>query len=46
MQTRLKENNRMLESQRSNIERDKLIENSKNIKFDEIIKKTPQKLIL
>lgn len=46
MQTRLKENNRMLESQRSNIERDKLIENSKNIKFDEIIKKNPQKLIL
>lgn len=36
----------MLESQRSNIERDKLIENSKNIKFDEIIKKNPQKLIL
>ena len=36
----------MLESQRSNIERDKLIENSKNIKFDEIIKKAPQKLML
>ena len=46
MQTRLKENNGMPESQRSNIERDKLIENSKNIKFDEIIKKNPQKLIL
>ena len=46
MQTRLKKNNRMLESQRSNIERDKLIENSKNIKFDEIIKKNPQKLML
>ena len=46
MQTRLKKNNRMLESQRSNIERDKLIENSKNIKFDEIIKKTSQKLML